>query len=98
MRRIRVQEAEVGEVLAAPVVDAQGRTLLPRGSRLSPAVLSRLEGWGVAELVVEGRGTWTSEKTTAQLLSDLEHRFAEWRDDELMMQIEEIARKHLGRH
>lgn len=31
MRRIRVEEAKVGDVLAAPVTDRQGRTLLPRG-------------------------------------------------------------------
>ena len=97
MRRIRVQEAKVGDLLAAPVTDRQGRTLLPKGARLSPAVLSRLQGWGVFELSVEGQGAWKSDKSTAQLLADLEHRFADWQDQPLMRQIEEIARRHLGR-
>jgi hypothetical protein len=60
-------------------------------------VLSRLQGWGVVELSVEGQGAWTSEKSTAQLLADLEHRFADWQDQPLMRQIEEVARRHLGR-
>lgn len=97
MRRISVKEAAVGDALAAPLLDPQGRTLLPKGARLSPAVLSRLQGWGVFELVVEGRGAWTSEKSAAQLLGELEHRFAEWGENRLMMQIKEIARKHLDR-
>jgi len=97
MRRIRVQEAKVGDVLAAPVINRQGRTLLPKGARLSPAVLSRLQGWGVFEVQVEGQGAWTSEKSSAQLLADLERRFADWQDQPLMRQIEEIARRHLGR-
>lgn len=97
MRRIRVQEAKVGDVLAAPVTDRQGRTLLPKGAKLSPAVLSRLQGWGVFELNLEGQGAWTSEKSGAQLLADLEHRFAEWQDQPLMRHIEQIARRHLGR-
>lgn len=97
MRRIRVQEAKVGEVLAAPVINRQGRTLLPKGARLSPAVLSRLQGWGVFEVQVEGQGNWTSEKSSAQLLADLQRRFADWQDQPLMRQIEEIARRHLGR-
>ncbi|MBM3278944.1 MAG: hypothetical protein FJY95_12810 [Candidatus Handelsmanbacteria bacterium] len=97
MRRIRVQEAKVGEVLAAPVINRQGRILLPKGAKLSPAVLSRLQGWGVFEVQVEGQGNWTSEKSSAQLLADLQRRFADWQDQPLMRQIEEIARRHLGR-
>ncbi len=97
MRRIRVQEAKVGDVLAAPVTDKQGRTLLPKGAKLSPAVLSRLQGWGVFELSLEGQGAWTSEKSTAELLADLEHRFADWQDQPLMRRIEEIASSHLRR-
>ena len=97
MRRIRVQEAKVGEVLAAPLIDRQGRTLLPKGAKLSPAVLSRLQGWGVFELDIEGQGARASKKSTDQLLADLEHRFADWQDQPLMRQIEEIARRHLRR-
>jgi hypothetical protein len=97
MRRIRVQEAKVGDVLAAPLANRQGRTLLPKGARLSPAVLSRLQGWGIFELNIEGQGAWTSDKSTAQLLDDLEHRFADFQDQPLMRQIQEIARRHLDR-
>ena len=97
MQRIRVQEAKVGDMLAEPIVDRQGRTLLPKGAKLSPAVLSRLQGWGVFELNIEGQGSWASDKSSAELLADLEHRFADWQDQPLMKQIEDLARRHLNR-
>ena len=54
MRTVTAAEARAGDIVADPVVNDQGRTLLPKGTRLSAAVLSRLEGWGVHELCVEG--------------------------------------------
>jgi hypothetical protein len=46
MREISVEEAQAGDIVAAPVQDENGRVLLPAGAKLSPAVLSRLKGWG----------------------------------------------------
>ena len=46
MREISVGEANVGDVVAEPVANGQGLVLLPSGSKLSAAVLSRLDGWG----------------------------------------------------
>ena len=97
MQRVRVQEAKVGDMLAEPIVDRQGRTLLPKGAKLSPAVLSRLQGWGVSELHIEGQSAWASDKSSAELLAELEHRFADWQDQPLMKQIADIARRHLSR-
>ena len=44
MREISVGEASVGDIVAEPVANGQGRVLLPRGAKLSAAVLSRLGG------------------------------------------------------
>ena len=54
MRTVTAAAARAGDIVADPVVNDQGRTLLPKGTRLLSAVFSRLEGWGVHELCVEG--------------------------------------------
>lgn len=54
MRQIPVEEARAGDIVAEPVQDENGRVLLPAGAKLSPAVLSRLKGWGVFTLTLEG--------------------------------------------
>ena len=38
MREIAVGQAQVGDIVAEPVVNDQGRVLLPKGAKLSPAV------------------------------------------------------------
>ena len=98
MRDIAVGEAEVGDVVAEPVVNNQGRVLLPKGARLSAAVLSRLAGWGVARLSVEGEdpGALTTAVSAAGADEELDLRFSEWEADDLMMAIKQVARQHLG--
>ena len=95
MRQIPVEDASVGDTIAAPIHDGQGRVLLPKGARLSSAVLSRLRGWGVNSISIEGAETGGSGKSPAELLEELDHRFAEVEDDALMAQIKDIARGHL---
>ena len=94
MRRVQVEDAVPGEVLAEPLSNSRGQVLLPKGARLSAAVLSRCRGWGVEVVVVEGEDQEAAERQ--QLLADLEFRFAEVQDDELMEQIKRIARGHLA--
>ena len=97
MRQISVDEAEVGDIVAAPLTNEQGRVLLPKGAKLSAAVLSRLKGWGVYEVVVEGEDPEEEEgMSAAGRMGELEHRFSNWEGDELMMMIKEIARRHLA--
>jgi len=94
MRQIRVEEARVGDVIAEPIEDQNGRVLLPAGAKLSQAVLARLEGWGVFALNIEGEEQ-QGGKSKDKLLVELAQRFAGLEDDETMMQIKEIARGHL---
>ncbi len=54
MQNIPVGQASIGDVIAEPIVNDEGRVLLPKGAKLSAAVLSRLQGWGVHQLKVEG--------------------------------------------
>ena len=97
MRQISVDEAQVGDVIASPVENDQGRVLLPNGAKLSAAVLSRLKGWGVETLTVEGEDAAEGGETQGEeLVEALEQRFAGLEDDSLMMQITQIARSHLS--
>ena len=98
MREIAVGQAEVGDIVAEPVVNDQGRVLLPKGAKLSPAVLSRLQGWGVSQLQVEGdEADGEEQEDDDALIEALEHRFSEWEQDELMLEIKRVARTHLSR-
>ena len=100
MRHIAVGEAQIGDVVAEPVLNEQGRVLLPKGARLSAAVLSRLAGWGVSRLAVEGEDEEAAEVVEAAAgggaLEELDHRFSAWEGDDLMMAIKQVARQHLG--
>ena len=98
MREIPVEEAREGDIIAEPVCDNEGKVLLPKGSRLRSAVLSRLQGWGVHRLAVEGEDSDSDFKSAEELLEELDHRFAAVEDDALMMQIKERARNHLLGH
>ncbi len=96
MRQISVEEAQAGDIVAAPVQDEGGRVLLPAGAKLSPAVLSRLKGWGVVQLSIEGDDDGEGGKSAEDFLGELDHRFAGHEGDVLMMRIKEVARQHLG--
>jgi len=104
MRRIAAGEAQAGDIVAEPVVNDQGRTLLPKGARLSTAVLGRLQAWGVNELCVEGETVEPDAGSSdtdvdapdAGLLESLAHRFDGCEGDPVMMRIKSVAHRHLS--
>ena len=96
MRTIKVEEAQVGDVLAEPLVNPNGQILLPKGAKLSPAVISRFRSWNVEVLEVEGDDP--SEQDREERVKALETRFEQVVDDPLMAQIKEIALAHLRAH
>ena len=100
MRDISAGEAKIGDVVAEPLVNAQGRVLLPKGAKLSAAVLSRLQGWGIHQLKIEGQAEVdtapvTEEDSESALREELEYRFSDWDEDEIMGAIKRIALGHL---
>ena len=96
MQTISVEQAKVGDVLAEPLLNREGKVLLPKGARLSPAVVSRMQGWGISTLAVDGSGSSESDGPAAERVEELERRFAGLEDDPLMMYIKETAKKHLS--
>ena len=97
MRHIPVGEAQVGDRIAEAIYNENGRVLLPVGACLSEAVLSRLNGWGVDRITVQGEEDPSGERTNS-MLDALEHRFAGHEEDPLMMRIKDAALGHLSRH
>ena len=95
MRTISVDEAQVGDVLAEALDDGQGKMLLPKGSKLSPAAISLLKRREIRILNVEGEDPDAAD--AAKVLADLDFRFADLEEDELMMEIKKIARGHLAK-
>ena len=53
MKRVSVEEAKPGMILARPIIDQQGRTIVNRGAGLTQLYISRLAKWGVTELHIE---------------------------------------------
>ena len=97
MQTISVDQAKIGDILAEPLLNGEGKVLLPKGARLSPAVVSRMQSWGITSLAVAGSESGEQDGPAAERLEQLERRFAGLEDDSLMMYIKETAKKHLSR-
>ena len=97
MQTISVDQAKVGDILSEPLLNGEGKVLLPKGARLSPAVVSRMQSWGITTLAVEGSGAGETDGPAEERLEELERRFAGLEDDSLMMYIKETAKKHLAK-
>lgn len=95
MRKVPVEEVQIGDVLAEAQTDGQGKLLLPKGARLSVAALSLLRRRGVTAVTLEGEDVLAGE--VQSLLEALEVRFAGLEDDPVMMQLKSTARGHLLR-
>lgn len=54
MPQISIHDIALDSVLAEPILDRAGRTILPSGTRLTPTIVRRLELWSVATVSVEG--------------------------------------------
>lgn len=55
MPLISIHDVEVNSVLAEPILDREGRTILAEGTPLTPVILRRLELWSVPRVTVETR-------------------------------------------
>ncbi|MDP7033352.1 MAG: hypothetical protein QF752_02550 [Planctomycetota bacterium] len=53
MKIITVDEAREGLILARPVEDRMGRTLLRKGEVLTSAIIDRLESFGIQNLSIQ---------------------------------------------
>lgn len=68
IKKIPVGELQAGMILAQPINDQNGRTIMPEGARLTPMHLKRLEKWGVDAVAIhadESTGQPESEEKIA---------------------------------
>jgi hypothetical protein len=78
-----VEKAEVGMILAEPVMDRRGRLLMPAGRELLEKHLDALPMWGISHIQVEGDGMGDDEElleemapwAVAQAGEEMVHRF-----------------------
>lgn len=63
MPRLPLSDVPAHSVLAEPILDSQGRTLLGAGAELSPGLLKRLARWNVLEVTVTGDPAGPGETT-----------------------------------
>lgn len=108
MRTIPVKEIEDGMVAAAEVLDRRGGVLLNPGDSLRKSYITKLIGWGVHEVEIEGEDPATDapdkkpeedmrlpREMETRIISKITHRFEMVGDDLLMKRLERLSRKHV---
>jgi hypothetical protein len=89
MKKTAIASVRPGDVVSRPVVTPGGVVLLQPGATLTAEHISRLAERGVAVVWVEGEAD--GAPTRAELLADLDRRFAEHEADPLMMELKAIV-------
>lgn len=95
MKRLPLSEVHPGDIVARPVVMANGVVLVQSGTTLSGELLARLERLGVDAVAVEG--TSADGPPLEEQLQALERRFAGHEQNTLMMQLKTVVADRLLR-
>jgi len=96
MHIVTLDEAKPGDEAAEPVRNERGMVILPKGARLTVALIDRLRKMGVTEVALEGHDpNAPPPKSRDELLAELDERFEGLEDKPLMAEIKRIAREHL---
>ncbi|BDV01706.1 hypothetical protein TDMWS_17910 [Thermodesulfomicrobium sp. WS] len=94
MRKIALDAAEEGMVLAKPVTRDNGMVLVAAGTAVTAALLDRLRRMGIDRIVVEGDEPGAASVDAASRLARLDHLFRGFGDNAFMMKIKAmIARR-----
>lgn len=95
MKRVPLDEAEPGMVLAKPVTNQTGVTVLPAGTELDQELLKRLDRMNLTAVYVEGAASAAEAKSPADLEQDLNQRFRKVAGDPTQVMIREAVRRHV---
>lgn len=112
MRKIEIGTATEGMVLAKPLLNATGKTLLAQGCKLTERIIARLTEWECDVLFVEGDPQCDDEKGAVvgfdfvsrdieDIFAEIEARFHRVNDDPIMAKIkttlkEQIIKRYQG--
>lgn len=100
-----IDHVQEGMVLLAPVVDAKGRLILPKGEKLTGHVIGRLSRFGVTHVDVEGTTPAAGQPEAAPapkldeatLTAQIHARFGAAGQDERMILIRDAVTRQLLR-
>jgi len=73
VQRIPLSELKAGMVVAKSITNESGMVLLSKGTALTDSLIARLERMDLSHISIEGASS--SDKSKAELLSELDHRF-----------------------
>lgn len=97
MQKLPLELVQAGMVLAKPATRENGMVLVPAGTALTGALISRLQSMGVEQLVVEGDALdmgGSGAEALARKEERLEHLFRNFKNDRYMQQVKAIVRDY----
>ncbi len=101
MQRIPIMLALPGMVLARDICRsdaAGGPPICGKGVELTVTLIERLRRMGVQTITVEGHPVqMEGDKTTEELMDDLDRRFRRVEEDPLTGKLKEIYRAHIAK-
>ena len=95
MKRIPLEQANPGMVLAKPVVNPGGMIVVAAGMALDELLLSHLARMGTAAVYVEGVAGDGETKSLEDLERELEARFRKLDEEPQLFRIRQAIRRHL---
>lgn len=97
MKRVLLDDAKPGMVLAKPVTSLAGQMILPAGTSLDAALIARLHGMGLTSAHIENRPGEEGDpvQTLAELEQALDHRFRRVAGDADLARMKEAIRRQL---
>lgn len=97
MKRVPLDEAKPGMVLAKPVTSLAWQMILPAGASLDAQLIASLHDMGLTSIHIENRPGEEGDPvhTLAELEQALDHRFRRVTDDSELIRMRETIRRHL---
>jgi len=90
------ESLQPGMLLGQPILDDQGRTIVPEGARLTPAHIKRLDRWGVTEVVVNDDSSTVIAANERQAAGQAEIESASQEDRDAMRNIASAVAKRFS--
>lgn len=98
MKRVVIDELLPGMVLAKPVTNAVGLSVLAAGAELDSPMIDRLRQLGLTSVYVEGDAGEATGKTLEELQAETEHRFRSVNQDPVQQMILQQLKTYLQAH
>jgi hypothetical protein len=98
MKRILLEQAEPGMVLAKPVMNAAGMTIVTAGMALDESRIIHLGRIGTVAVYVEGTADDVEVKSLEQLETELDARFRKLDEEPQLSRIRQAIRHYLQQH